>query len=234
MALSFNGRGSGQHVDLGTFDLSSGLTELSIFTWVIFDSFGVSDARMLSKATSSSESAHYFMLSSIYSGGKMIMRGRLKTNGSTKTFFESGSTPALSLNTLHHVGYVYNGSTVLFYRDGDPVSASSSLSGTIDTSASTSVRIADNPGTHRKELDGTVEDTRIYERALSANEVKTIFSARGRDSVIYKLKYRWILNEDSCGQSAAGKDSIKDLMGNANGTPSSNPVYQGSNLTIIR
>ena len=61
MALRFDGNGSGDHIDLGTFDVPSGIDELSIFAWVNFDNFSLGDQRIISKATSHDVSAHWFM-----------------------------------------------------------------------------------------------------------------------------------------------------------------------------
>ena len=224
MAMEFTGSGSGQHVDLGTFDVSSGIDELSIFAWLIFDSFTVGDQRVISKATSHDIPDHWFMFSGLTSSQ---MRVRLKTSGTTLTHVEDSST--INTGQLYHMGFVYNGSTVQFYRDG-VASGSGSQSGNLDTSGSVSVWIADNPGINRKEFDGIIEEVRMYERALSAAEVATMYAAKGNDDIIHKLAHRWLLNEGYEGQTASGSGLNRDLTGADNGTPAASPVFRGSLL----
>lgn len=228
MAIEFNGLGSGQYVGLGTFDVPSGSTALSIFAWIIFDSFTTGDQRIISKATSHDIEDHWFMFSGNTSSQ---MRVRLKTGGTTLTHYSNNV--AINLGQLYHMGFVYNGSNVTFYRDGSS-NGSSSQSGTIDTNGSVEVRIADNPGINRKEFDGKLEDVRMYNRALSAAEMKTIHAARGRDGIVDGLIHRWLLNEGYEGQSASGSGLNKDLVGTVNGTPAGSPAFRGSKLQYSR
>jgi hypothetical protein len=226
MGIHFDGNGSGDHIDLGTLDVPSGVDELSIFAWVNFDSFTVGDQRVIAKATSHDVADHWFMLSS---NGSNQMRVRIKTNGTTLTHYEDSAT--INTGQWYHMGFVYDGSNVTLYRDGSQ-NGSSGQSGNVDTNASVEVRIADNPGLNRKEFDGIIEDVRIYNRALSAAEVQTIYAARGRDDIIYGLLHRWLLNEGYPGQLASGSGFIKDLAGRVNGTPSGSPPFTASELTF--
>jgi hypothetical protein len=226
MVMEFNGSGSGQHVDLGTLDLPGGLSALTILAWCKFKSFTIGDQRIISKATSHDIPDHWFMFSGLNSNQ---MRVRLKTGGTTTTHVEDSAT--INLNQWYHMGFVYTGSNILFYRDGQQNGADSK-SGTMDTSGSVEVRIADNPGINRKELDGYVEDCRIYTRALSQAEIQTIHTARGKDVIVYGLQHRWLLNEGYDGQTASGAGLNKDLTGRVNGTPAASPVFRSSPLML--
>lgn len=228
MAIEFDGSGSGQHIDFGNLDLPEGLTQLTILMWVKFNSFTLGDQRIISKATSHSVQDHWFMFSGNNSNQ---MRARLKTGGSTTTHYENSST--INIGQWYHMGFVYNGSNIIFYRDGAQ-GGSSSKTGTINTSASVGVHIADNPGTDRKELDGSIEDCRIYKRALSIEEIQTIYTANGHDDILYNLVHRWLLDERSDGIVASGSDSIVDLMGTTHGSPVSNPYYRISERSFGR
>jgi len=228
VAIEFAGAGSGQHVELGNLDLPSDLGVLTILSWVKFNNFATYDQRIISKATTWNEQDHYFMFSGITSSQ---MRVRLKTDGTVTTHFETSA----SINTgqWYHMGFVYDGSNIIFYRDGAQ-NGSSSKSGTIDTSGSVETWIADNPGTNRVELDGFVSDCRIYNRALSLAEVQTIHALQGSDDIIYGLLHRWLLNEGAPGITASGAGTAIDLVGSQNGTPAASPVYQGSELKFRR
>jgi len=228
MAIEFGGSGSGKHVDFGTLDLPSGLSVLTILTWVKLNNFTKPDQRIISKAVGSAEGDHYFMFSGIDSNR---MRVRLRTGGVVTTHFETST--AINTGQWYHMGFVYNGSNIIFYRDGAQ-NGSSAKTGTINTSGTVEVRIADNPGPDRLELDGFVSDCRIYNRALSLGEVQTIHAARGRDGILNGLLHRWLLNEGAPGIAASGAGSCKDLTGSVNGTPAANPLYQESPLVFQR
>lgn len=227
MALDFSGPGSGDHIDCGLVDLPSGLSECTIIAWCLFKDT-LTDQRVISKATDQQVVDHWFMFSGWSS---TQMRARLKTSGTTLTHFDNAS--AITLNQWYHMGFVYDGSNVIFYRDGAQ-NGSSAQSGTIDTSGSVECRIADNPGPTRKEMNGCVEDCRIYTRALSAAEIQTIYAARGHDSIYDGLLHRWTINDGVAGTTASGSDSVKDIVGGFHGTPAGTPTYTASELTFRR
>ena len=71
--------------------------------------------------------------------------------------------------------------------------------------------------------NGILFDVRIYNRALTANEIAEIYHKRGADRVWQGLVGRWRLDEFVTGAS------VRDLSGNGNhGTPYNSPVYQAS------
>ena len=228
MAIEFAGNGSGEHIKLGKLDLSSGLTSLTICCWVKFNNFNTGDQRMFSKATSHNEQDHFFMFSGL---NNSQVRFRLKTGGTVTTHIEDSAT--INTGQWYHWAIVYTGSNVIFYRNGQE-NGTTSKGGTIDTSASIDTWLADNPGTHRKELNGSLKDVRLYERDLDPGEALTIATLQGGDSIFTGLKHRWLLNEGSEGQTASGTDSVIDIMGNQHGTPASTPVYQPSELLSTR
>ena len=228
MSLEFTGSGSGDHVDLGAWDLPSGLSTLSIFAWVKFDSFTVPDQRIISKATSSASADHWWMFSSINSNQ---MRVRLKTGGTTLTHFENSA--AITTGIWWHMGFVYNGTNVLFYRNGQQ-SGSSSQTGNLDTNGSVGVRIADNPGPDRLELDGHLDDLTIHQKALTLAEIKTKYFARGHDGIVDGLLHRWLFNDGYPGQTATGASSVRDYAGVRHGSPAASPVYRASELSFRR
>lgn len=76
---------------------------------------------------------------------------------------------------------------------------------------------------------GKIDDIRLYKRSLSSNEISTIFSSRGNDSIYYGIISRWKLQEQSAGSTAS--NTLVDMCANANHlTPFNNPVYTDSIL----
>lgn len=82
-------------------------------------------------------------------------------------------------------------------------------------------------------LNGKLDDVRIYNRNLSASEMATIYAARGKDRIIDGLVSRWTLNEQSSGTTASGEGSVRDWHSNANhGTPGGTVQYIESQLSL--
>lgn len=80
-------------------------------------------------------------------------------------------------------------------------------------------------------LEGTVEDIRFYNRALSKPEVETIYVLRGRDRIYYGLVGRYFCMDGYPSQIATGTGRIRDegLYKN-NGTPINSPTYDASSV----
>jgi chitodextrinase len=106
------------------------------------------------------------------SGGPMIWvdhisgHYRLTMGNSISTYLDSGRTPALG--RWQHVAATYDGTTARFYVDGDEV-ANTVFTGNIGDS--NVWRIGAYGVSPTGFFDGTVDDVRIYDRALSATEI---------------------------------------------------------------
>lgn len=101
----------------------------------------------------------------------------------------------------------------------------------VDTPTGTTFSIGNRNGSAAGEgTDGVIDDVRVYDRILTAEEVGTIYACRGVDNIINGLLYRWLMNEGAEGSIMSGSDSIKDIVGGKHGTPVGSPVYTGSFL----
>jgi hypothetical protein len=167
-ALDFDG--GDDYVDVGTFDLSGG--SLTLAAWIFSRNLAncsSSDCRILSKATSTAEADHWFMLSTIADGSDAVLRFRLKTDGTTTTLIAgSGGLPE---DTWVHAAAVYDGATMELFLDGISV-GSTPKSGSLSTNAGVGVWIGGNPpDASSKPWDGLIDEVRIYDRALTAGEI---------------------------------------------------------------
>ena len=72
--------------------------------------------------------------------------------------------------------------------------------------------------------NGIIDDVRIYNRVLSANEVATIYACRGSDSIYYGCLNRWLLNEGPLGTTISGTNVVKDMIGVQHGSPVGSPA----------
>jgi len=113
-------------------------------------------------------------------------------------------------------------SVQLVYSDGTPSTAS--------------LQIGFRPGAPiTGYLSAYVEDVRIYNRVLSANEVSTIYACKGVDGIVHGLLHRWLLDEGSEFAVASGTGAVKDSgPGQLNMIPNNSPLYSGSQLKFKR
>jgi hypothetical protein len=60
---------------------------------------------------------------------------------------------------------------------------------------------------------GILEDVRMYNRVLSAGEIKTLYACHGTDGIISGLLHRWILfTKGGAGADGVGGDNIMDTL----------------------
>ena len=155
------------------------------------------------------------------------------------TFYASGAKGADG--AWHHCGLINfdNAGTQNFrmYLDGVAVGVNA-VSGSATNTADLLLgarRGDDSNGGASFVMRGTLADIRIYNRALAAPEMLTIFNQRGRDNIVEGLVGRWLMNEESPGTAASGAGIVKDLSTyGTHGTPSDAPDYAEDVITFKR
>jgi hypothetical protein len=170
--------GGTDHVDVGNIDVVAGGTGndgLTLAFWFQANSFGVSDARLISKSTSANEQDHYWMVSTISDNGTKL-RMRLKAGGTTTTLIAGSGN--LTAGEWYHAVATYDGSNMRLYLEKQEV-GSVAKTGTIDVSSSVSVWLGNNPGTSNQGFDGLMDDIRIYDRALTPAEITILYDNGG-------------------------------------------------------
>ncbi len=145
---------------------------MTISLWFKASSFAVSDARLISKAIGVNSSEHYWMISTIDSGG-IKLRFRVRTGNSTSELKASGGN--LTLNLWTHVAVVYDGATMRIYKDGFQV-GTAPKSGTLATNSSVMTSIGNQPSVAgSRPFDGLIDDVRIYSQALTGQHIMQLF-----------------------------------------------------------
>jgi len=167
-ALAFDGLDD--RVDLGFPDYgtpSDGLTDqITLAFWVRAHGFGVSDARLISRASGTAEQDHLWMVSTINQTG---LRFRLKTDGVTNTLVSAAGL--LQVDQWYHVAAVYDGMEMRLYLDGLEVAGVAKF-GTIDTTTTVGLALGNQPpGAGDRPFDGQLDDVRLYRRALVSSEI---------------------------------------------------------------
>ncbi len=145
---------------------------LSVALWFKADSFSTTDARLVSKATGTAANQHVFMLSTIKVGNEIRLRARVRVGGVTTTLRARGGQ--LGIGEWHHAALTHDGAVLRLHLDGVEV-ASTALFGPVDRDASVPVAVgAQPPGAGGRHFDGLVDDVRILQRGLTAQEVAAL------------------------------------------------------------
>ena len=82
----------------------------------------------------------------------------------------------VSLNTWQHFAAIHSGTTVTFYKNGSSIGSSSSI--TAPSSASGVAACIGNNSGGTNNFDGTLGTVRVYNKVLSASEIKQIYDSQ--------------------------------------------------------
>jgi hypothetical protein len=126
--------------------------------------------------------------------------------GTSWRSINDGVTPTLGV-WFHSAGTYDNaaaGNNMIIYRNGAAVNSARYTDAILTTTTNLSIASLNTS----RYLVGQLADCRIYNRALSANEIKTIYATQGHDGINYGLVGKWILDEGFNGQLAVSGSSI--------------------------
>ncbi|HWB33937.1 MAG TPA: LamG domain-containing protein [Candidatus Paceibacterota bacterium] len=164
-ALSFNG--SSQYVDV---PLTVNYPAFTVSAWFNAASLSVSNSRIVANDHTDNDNKGFQLMFN---------------NGGATGFFDVGNgstegratwSQTLSAGTWYHYVGVYDGAHVYAYINGTQVASASYAGGAIASSAY-DINIARNPQYAGDYFSGTVDDVRIYKRALSPSEVAAMYTA---------------------------------------------------------
>ena len=82
----------------------------------------------------------------------------------------------------HLVSVTFDGKAMKFYADGEEIGATTKATGSIDTQGEAPAYIGSDKGT-REFFKGGIDDVRLYNRALSTGEIKTMALGDGKATV---------------------------------------------------
>ncbi|MEO0478446.1 MAG: LamG-like jellyroll fold domain-containing protein [Planctomycetota bacterium] len=158
------------------FDVGgSGLT---VSAWFQADSFpGASQERtLISKASGARVHEHIFQLGTVRSGNAVRLRARVRVNGRTTTLVATSGS--LRTGVWSHAALTYDGTQLQLYLDGVSVGRTR-LSGNVDLDPRAGVALGNEPpGAGDQPFDGLLDDARVYGRALTSAEIRTIAKTR--------------------------------------------------------
>jgi hypothetical protein len=163
-ALDLDGRND--YVDCGYDPIFDTANEMSVAAWVTIRSVPTQWVSVVSKGEYSWRLSNNSNQRQFHFGITIWSATNPSVNGST----------VVGLDEWHHVTGTYDGASINLYLDG-------SLDATIATSSRigvspANVLIGENPTAAKRNWDGLIDDVRIYNRALSADEIAELMPAQ--------------------------------------------------------
>ncbi|MFX1490448.1 MAG: DUF2341 domain-containing protein, partial [Promethearchaeota archaeon] len=185
---------SSDNINIGTWSVSG--TEITIQAWVRFESFSITDARILSKnsGVSDSSEAHVWMLGT-WETPPNRLRGRIKTgtsdtSGTSTVIATSGD---LSINTWYLTTLRYDGSNIQFVLDGNQVD-SFSKTGSLRVN-NWPITIGNSP-TGARAIDAIIDEVRISSSVRSNNWLRNEYLNQKDPNSYYSVGNKTLENSE--------------------------------------
>jgi len=166
--------GTDDYVDLPKMDIpGNGMT---ILCWFKADDYNIDDLRFVSKTNGLAANDHYWMLGTVLSGGNPVLRMRLRTNGWTATL--NATTGTLETGVWTMAVATFDGSWMKLYKNSQQVGLGVKH-GSIAQDEDVHTWIGGNPNNDQsRPFHGTIDEVVMFDRALTADEIKRVYEAR--------------------------------------------------------
>lgn len=164
-AYHFDGATSGIYCNVGN---EMSLSYVTLAAWINIEGSGTENPRIVAVNQNGTSSGYYALLMA----GTASPRS-LSFQAQPDLYYSSSTLS--DNNGWHHVALTYDGSHVTFYVDGvaDPALSANHSSLASFTNAVLNIGYSDN-GLDR--FNGDIDEVRIYNRALSANEILALYN----------------------------------------------------------
>ncbi len=206
------------YLDAGNSTDMNSLQQISFSTWVKFNSVG-KDQGIFSKAAGTN-SGWYMIIQS-----NNLLKFSVKTkDGITRRIY---SNAALTSGKWYHIDAVYDGKDLMIYIDGelDNIKTTYTARSDILSDADKNVFLGNSYGVL---LDGILDETVIWDKAVSLEEIRIIMSSRPDPVSMPGIAAYWPINEGFF-DKASDMTGINDgtFINNdlANWTESDAPLY---------
>ena len=171
-ALEFEYGNTHDGVAVKAFDVPTGAITLG--AWVKPESFAQNDGRIITKATGTNENDHFWMLSTIASGSEYVLRFRLKTDDGQNTTTLIADGGALTVGEWTHAAATWDGTSTVLYKEGVEVGRGAKAGTAVAANPTLGISIGNHltGTTGSRAWDGLIDDVRVYNKALSVDELK--------------------------------------------------------------
>lgn len=150
-------------------------------------------------------------------------------------YTEFSGTSVLAINTWYHVAAVFDftAQKIFLYVNGiiDNVPAAYPFWGTPTenvVSNQEAIGSVCDPGASNV-IDGKLDDVRVYKRALTANEILTIYNCMGTDGIVNSLRHRFKMI-GPYGSNVTGAGVMKDFGSEKFNFTDKFPAFPNSNF----
>ena len=206
-ALSFDGTDDYVSVPDGTsFDEISGTGDFSIFTWIKYASFAGDPQYTAVSQYSDTNNRWYF-------GARHNLMGFYYSSGTWTVVISED--PSNTTDVWYHIGITRSGNTWTLWKDGKQLGDSVTASDTIPNPTA-AARFGYAQSAEDNKLDGSLDDIRIYNYALSAQEIKDLYGSYNpvikASSLTKGLVGQWGLGDEDGGTGS----TTFDMTPNAN------------------
>ncbi len=163
-----------EYVNAKGIDISG--NSMTLLCWFKADDFSIPDYRFISKADGLASNDCYWMLGTVQSNGKMVLRMRIKTGGSTGTMNATSGT--LETNKWTMAIFTFAEPWVKLYKDAKQVGMGVKFGG-INMDGDVKTWIGANPTEETdRPFHGSIDEVAIFSRALSSSEITELYQAR--------------------------------------------------------
>jgi hypothetical protein len=190
--------GTNDYIDIGSSStLADNLSRFSVSTWFktsATDCVTVNCAIVSKLSTGSTNTGVGWLLSGNYNGNSLMGQIWFFVQGPTGSYWRSRYTVnQYNDGQWHHALVTFDNSTIVIYIDGVAVDLSADDGGALGSfSNAANVRIgADTDGSY---FPGSVDEVRIYDRVLSAEEAAKLYKTTVPDDPDTGLKGYWGFN----------------------------------------
>lgn len=197
-AIEFDGSNDG--IDLGTSTVLTPTTGFTMSGWIYINGANANFGTIYCSWTPST---------SLYIGTKIAASSTIQVYFNGTNNFDITSVP---LNQWVHIRVTHSGSTIFSYINGVQTNTTS---GSLISNTGTK-SIGYDVGRNNYPFKGSIDDIRIYNRALSAGEIEVLYNAKRKrigGSVANGLVAHY---EMDGGEIGAAASTIIDVSGNSN------------------
>ena len=233
-ARNFNG--SDNYFDAGNPASLQISSALSLEAWVKFANTSACYPRIISKFTNYPWNGYELLTDCTGTNTPYLQLG----NNGTLTNVNSNS--GLSANVWHHLVATYDGSTEKIYVDGVLTGTNSSAANAISVNGANSVNVEVGrfAGAAQQYFPGSIDEARIYNRALTAAEVTDLYNNYGYTTPNYQGKVLVRKFQGTVGNTQneavsanAGSEQGVGITVNVGGTAATNVVWQNSTTITL-
>jgi len=154
--------------------LTNGFSQLSISLWANFAS--VPTNRVLGLASKDNTNERNFDFRYIQNTGVNFLVSTDGVNNAATPYYPKAS---ISAGQWYHFVGVYDGSNVLLYVNGVPIGSPTALTGSLQNTTSEFFIGKRGFSTTNTGFDGKLDEVAVFNTALTAREVKSIYLATG-------------------------------------------------------